>query len=81
MSVRIFDATCYVADDDSLSSSSNDYHTLIVSGDTIRIASSRAPASNASGFEGEMCIGTVLGTTYLYYHNGTQWLRTAFTTY
>ncbi len=81
MSVRTFDATVYVADDDSLQSSSVDYHTLICSGDTIRVASQRNPAYDDTGFDGELCWSVVSGTTYLYLHNGTEWKRCAFSSY
>jgi hypothetical protein len=81
MGTRIIDATIYIADDDTAPTSDNDYHTLVANGSTLRLCTPRVPASNATGYQGELCIGTVSGTTYLYCHNGTQWLRTAFGTY
>ncbi len=57
MSTRIFDATCYIADDDSMQTSSSDYHTLLVNGDTIRLATQRTPSSSSdAGYTGEVCI-------------------------
>ncbi len=75
MSVRVFDATCYVADDDSLQSSSVDYHTLICSGDTIRVSSQRNPAYNDTGHAGEICFNA----NYLFYcYENNKWGRIPF---
>lgn len=81
MSVRIWDSSCFIAEDDTLQTSSSDYKTLICAGDTFRIATQRNPASNGTGQLGEFCMGTVSGATYLYYYNGSQWLRCQFSTY
>lgn len=78
---RIIDATIYIADDDSAATSDSNYHTLLIDGSTVRILTQRNPAYNDGGYLGEYCFGSVDGTTYLYYYNGTQWLRSAFSTY
>ena len=80
MSTAVFE-TVYTADDYSLSTTSTDYHSFICQGDTIMLAGNRAPLSSASGNKGEICIGDISGVTYLFYYNGTNWLRCPFSTY
>ncbi len=78
---RVIDATIFIADDDTASYSDTNYHTLITNGSTQRLITQRNPANNDTGYLGEYCFGSVDNVTYLYYHNGTQWVRTSFTTY
>lgn len=78
---RVIDACVYIDDNDTLQSSDSDYHTLLIHGSTIRIATQRNPASTDNGHLGEICTGSVDGTTYLYVHNGTSWVRCAFSSY
>jgi hypothetical protein len=52
-----------------------------IDGDTMRIAGTRTPASNAAGTAGDFCFGTDAGTTYLYYCiANANWGRVALTT-
>ncbi len=81
MGTRVWDATCYIADSDTLQTSDSDYHTLLISGSTVRICTGRNPLSNDTGYLGELCVGSISGTTYLYHHNGTSWVRVAFSSY
>lgn len=54
---------------------------VVVSGDTLRIVTRKAPASNAAGTAGDVCIGEAGGTHYLYYCiANNNWGRVAFTT-
>lgn len=54
---------------------------LTVNGDTLRIITRKAPASNAAGTAGDVCIGEAGGTHYLYYCiANNNWGRVAFTT-
>lgn len=56
MSERIFDATVYIAPDDSIGTTSSDYHSMTISGDTFQIAKMRTPiSSTGTGNIGEIC--------------------------
>ncbi len=75
---RIWDATCYIAEDDSLSHSSSDAHVLLVDGDTLRLATNKTPASNDPGYPGEIC----KDANYIYVCVATDsWKRVALGTY
>jgi hypothetical protein len=64
---------------DSVSTLLNWYITT--KGDTIRICTTRNVLSNATGYPGEICVGTTGGVTYLYYCiANAEWGRVAFTT-
>lgn len=78
-STRIFDASVYIALDDSMNSSSSDYHVLMVDGDTIRIGQQRTISSAIStGYAGEICHDS----NYLYICTATNtWKRTALSTW
>jgi hypothetical protein len=57
MSVRVMDATVYIAEDDTVSTSSSNEHTLLIDGDTIRLAVPRTiSTSSDTGYPGEYCI-------------------------
>lgn len=65
------DATVFIATDNTLVSTSSDYHYISIQGDTVRVATARGPAGpSATGNTGEICWNsqTVLGITtgYLY---------------
>lgn len=68
MSVRIFDATVFIATDDtSIVTTSSDYHSLTIEGDTLQIHTSRVPSTSTStGNTGEICWGAESGTHYIY---------------
>jgi len=71
MGERVFDATCFIGENNTLTSTSSNRRYLSIAGDTIRVGSSRAPArSGDTGNVGEMCWGsqTTLGITthYIY---------------
>jgi len=54
---------------------------LAFSGNTMRIVTTRTPASNATGTAGDFAFGTSSGTTYLYYCIASgNWGRVALTT-
>ena len=72
MGTRVFDQTVFIAADDTSNvTTSNDYHSLTISGDTLQIVTPRVPpTSGSTGNTGEITWGsqTVLGVTthYIY---------------
>jgi hypothetical protein len=53
---RIIDATTFIAVDDSITTTSSDYHSLTITGDTLQIYTLRTPASSSdTGNQGEWC--------------------------
>lgn len=76
---RVWDSTCYIAEDDSLSTTTSDTHTLIIDGDTVRLSKKRSiTSSNDSGYTGEISIGQDNGVSYIYYCTATDtWQRCA----
>lgn len=88
MSVRIFDATTFIAENDTTNvTTSRDYHSLTIAGDTLQLVVPRSPStSSATGNVGEICWGseTILGITthYLYVCIATNtWKRTPLVTW
>jgi hypothetical protein len=89
MSQKIFDATCYIKGypGDATASTSSNPHNLVTAGDTLMIATSRAPATSGDpGNTGEMCWGpvTTLGFTTYYVFlcvAPNTWVRNAFTSF
>jgi hypothetical protein len=57
MSTRTFDASVFIGDDDSTyTTTSSDYHSLTIWGDTLQIVKMRTPASSTdTGNAGEIC--------------------------
>jgi len=56
MGTRVFDQSIFIGTDDSLVSTSSDYHYLSISGDTLLIATNRTPSSSSdTGNQGEIC--------------------------
>ncbi len=55
MSERIFDQTVFIADSNSKPTTSSDYHSLSIDGDTIRICNERAVTLSSTGNVGEIC--------------------------
>ncbi len=57
MGVRVLDAKVYIAEDDSLNSTTGLDRVLIVDSDTIRLCHQKTPSSSsAAGYPGEVCI-------------------------
>lgn len=80
MSTYVQDGSLFLADSSAYDVSSQ-YNSLIINGDTIRIVQQKNPSPTDTGYIGDLATGSVAGTSYLYYHNGSQWLRTSFSTY
>jgi len=58
MGTRTFDQTVFIGDNDTTyTTTSNDYHSLTIWGDTLQIVGKRTPtSSSAEGHQGEICI-------------------------
>jgi hypothetical protein len=84
---RIIDATTFIAVDDSIGTTSSDYHSLTITGDTLQLYTLRTPASSsATGNQGEWCWGseTLLCITshYIFVCVGANtWKRTLLSTF
>lgn len=88
MGTRVFDQTVFIANNDTSNvTTSSDYHSLTILGDTLQIVTPRSILpSTSTGNVGELCVGsqTVLGITtyYLYYcYSPNHWVRANFTAF
>lgn len=79
MSVRVWDAKCYIDEDDSMLSSSTQDRGLFINSDTIRLSQQRTITnSNDSGYPGELCHNS----NYIYVCVATDtWKRCALSTW
>lgn len=81
MGERVFDQTVYIGLDNSKPTTSSDYHSLSIDGDTIRLCNTRAVTFASPGNLGEICFRsvTILGITtwYICVYTGSEWRGTA----
>lgn len=79
MGTRIWDAKCWIAEDDSLQTSSTKDRGLYIDSDTIRLSQQRSITnSNDSGYTGEICFDS----SYIYVCvSANTWKRSALATW